>query len=161
KAFSYRFELKETQGRELVESYHRMYPGVRNSFHRTVQNNLRENRTLTNLYGGKIRFMGRLDDSLFLDAYAWIPQSTVARKINQDGLLYTYENRDIFSSVELLLHTYDSLDVQIPVSIGWQRIAELVKMIATNMEKPIPHSTPIVIPSDCKVCTCLGKMQEI
>ena len=161
KSFSYRFELPETQGKQMVEAYHRLYPNVRGGYHRWVQHDIQTSRTVENCYGRRIRFMDRLCDELYKGAYAWIPQSTVAVKINVDGLLPVYEDQETYRDVELLNQIHDSIEFQIPVAVGWRAMAQLVQSINIRLEKLVPWRNPFMLPSDVKAGICLGAMKKV
>jgi hypothetical protein len=51
---------------------------------------LSKDRSLINPFGRRRIFMDRWGDELFKEAYSFIPQSTVADKLNRDGLAYIY-----------------------------------------------------------------------
>ena len=51
KRFSFENEIPETEGRTLVELYHKSYPGSRRTFHTSIQHRLNEDRTLVNCFG--------------------------------------------------------------------------------------------------------------
>jgi len=160
RAFALRYEMNEVEGQTLVERYHTVYPGVRGNYHTMVKAQLANGRTVTNCYGRKRKFLDRWGNSLFLDAYAQIPQSTVGDKINKEGLQYIYTNQQLFALVELLNQVHDSIEFQIPIAAGWNEIAHMVQLIVASLETPIPWKDPFVIPADVKAGTCLGKMKE-
>lgn len=137
KNFSLRFEMPETQGKWIVERYHQVYPGVR-QYHSWVRDELsRRGRTLINCMGRKRLFLDRWGDDLFKEAYAWIPQSTVADKINEQGIRELDEHQEWYWFVELLNQVHDSLVLQIPISVGWVKHAEALIRLKESLEKPV------------------------
>ena len=106
--------------------------------------------------------MERWGDGLFKETYSYIPQSTVATKINEEGLNYVHYNQDKFAPVELLNQVHDSLVFQIPTSIGWRRHAEIILDLKRNLETPIHwKGREMVIPVDCKVGKNMKDMKEV
>jgi DNA polymerase-1 len=153
RTFSFILEIPEKDGKLLVDTYHRSYPGVRQGFHEQVQNMLRTSRTVTNLLGRKRLFLDRWGDNLFKEAYAQIPQSSVADIINEYGLSYIYRN-DFFKYVELLLQVHDSIIFQIPKFLPWEVHARLLLAIKKSLEPKLEwRSRRFVIPADVQMST--------
>jgi len=135
----------------IIEAYHMMYPGVRQGFHTTVRNMLAKNRTVVNLLGRRRLFLDRWGDQLFKDAYAHIPQSTVADVIDERGLAFIYKD-PILRPVELLLQVHDSIVFQIPICLGWDFHATALMRIISSLETPLEwNSRKFVIPCDVQV----------
>jgi len=147
KAFSVRSELPETEGRNLVERYHEVYPNVRNRFHEAIHTSLRESRTVTNCFGRVRRFLGVIGSDMFQDAYAQLPQSSVADKAN--GVL-SYIYREL-GGIDLLMMVYDSVIFQIPMSTPLEEVYDLLVKVKDKMEEPIPWSVPFSVPVDFEV----------
>ena len=137
KGFSLEYEITETDGKWIYDRYHTAYPGVQESYHAGVQMLLRKNRTLTNLFGRKRTFLGRLDNKTFKEAYAQIPQSTAADKTNRQGINYIYYNQQDFSPIELLIQVHDSIGFQIPLSLPWKDHAMMLWKIRESLETPL------------------------
>jgi uracil-DNA glycosylase family 4 len=153
KTFAFYYEIPENDARYIVTRYHQVYPGVR-QYHRTVQAELSKSRALTNLFGRKRLFMDRWGDSIFKEGYAFLPQSTVADKINRHALIPIYYSQGSFGPVELLNQVHDSIKFQIPVSIGFNNIALILMEIKTLMEQPLEYRLKqFTIPVECKVGT--------
>lgn len=138
KTFALYYEIPETQARWIVDRYHRAYPGVREGYHRVVQSMLYNNRTLVNLRGRKRLFLDRLDDRTFKEAYAHIPQSSVADIINEWGIEYIYYSDDPdLRPIELLNQIHDSIGFQIPLSVGPLAIARALNKVKRSLEQPL------------------------
>jgi hypothetical protein len=106
--------------------------------------------------------MGRWGDELFKEAYSFIPQSTVADKLNRHGLVFLYQQQDMFKKVELLNQVHDSVVFQIPLSAGPAYAATALELLKANLEQPIKwRSAEFVIPADISVGTNLGDMKEV
>lgn len=150
KSFALRFEMPETQAKMLVERFHHVYPGIR-QYHAWVRALLQQNRTLVNCFGRVRVFLDRWGDDLFKEAYSWIPQSSIADKVNRQGINYIYYNPQLFHYLELLNQIHDSLVFQIPVSIGWEEHARMLLLIKKSLETPMVwHGKEFVIPLEFK-----------
>jgi DNA polymerase-1 len=155
------WEIPEAESKFIVDRYHSVYPGVR-QYHAWVRDALSKNRTLTTPFGRSRRFMGRWGDELFKEAYSFIPQSTVADKLNRHGLVFLYNNQQLFKYVELLNQVHDSVVFQIPISKEPIYAAGVLLMLKANLEQPIKwRSAEFVIPADISVGTNLGDMKEV
>ena len=152
KSFAMIYQMPEKQAKFIVDRYHSVYPGVR-QWHNSVREELsRQSRTLVNCYGRKRVFLDRWGHELFKVAYSYSPQSTVAEKMNQDGVLYIYNRQDLFPEVQFLNTIHDSIRYQIPLSVGYERIIEIIKNIKSNLEKPISwRGQAFSIPADTEL----------
>ena len=158
KNFALKYEIPEAQAKWMVEKYHRSYPEVREGFHALVKTMLQTDRYLTNLYGRRRKFLDKWDNQLFKDAYAHIPQSTTADKIDEEGLNYIYYNQDMFKPIELLNIVHDSVGFQIPVSVSWERQAKMIKAIKDSLETPLVwRDREFTVPADVTFGLTLNK----
>ncbi len=151
RSFAIEYQLPNSEAKYIVERYHTIYPGVR-IWHGSIREQLSQSKTLINCLGRHRRFYGRWGDDLFKEAYSFIPQSTVADKLNRDGLCYTYYGQDLFGEVELLNIVHDSILFQVPIDIGANRIYEIIITICRNLESPITwKDREFSIPADAKL----------
>lgn len=112
-------EVEISEAKRTIELYHKIYPGIRN-WHEHVRNQLSKDRTLTNTFGRRIRFLDAWGDTMFKSAYSAIPQSSVGDCTNI-GM------RDIYASdltsltggtnLDILAQVHDSVLMQVPLSI--------------------------------------------
>jgi len=163
KTFALVNELPETEAKEILERIHRGYPQIRGGFHILIQNMLKHNRTVTNLFGRNRLFLGPIIPShpfvpagvcadTYRKAYAQLPQSTCADKINEQGLEYIYYNQHLFKSIELLAQVHDSVVFQIPLSVPWKEHARMISLIKDSLETPLEwHGTEIKTPCDIAI----------
>lgn len=130
----------------LVERYHLIYPGVR-QWHASIRQQLAKDRRLTNLFGRVRLFMDRWGDEMFKEAYSFIPQSTVAEKLN--AAMYTIYNED---AVDLLNNIHDAVVYQIPLSLGAAEILRRIRRNAEILEAPLEaNGRSFVIPIDTEI----------
>lgn len=105
-------------------------------------------RMVENVFGYRQYFFDRIEGTIFNQAAAWIPQSTVACLINR-----AYVNVDSTLTdqhgIEVLLQVHDSLAGQFPTHLGDEAIRKIVDCATI----PLPYSDPLVIPVGVKTST--------
>jgi len=103
-------------------------------------------RMVQNVFGYRCYFFDRIEGTIFNQAAAWIPQSTVACLINR-AYVKIYEE---LPDVQVLLQVHDSLAGQFPTHLGdWA-----VKQIVSKAEIELPYpGDPLVIPVGVKTST--------
>lgn len=160
KEFALKNEITESEAKDILERIHRGYPQIRNGYHVLIQNMLKTNRTITSLTGSSRLFLGPVHPSYpnvprdacektYREAYAQLPQRTCADKINEQGVEYIYYRQDLFKPVELLTQIHDSVVIQVPLSLPWERHAEMLLLIKRSLEQPLYwHDTEIDTPVD-------------
>lgn len=95
-------------------------------------------RYVENAFGYRNYFFDRIEGTIYNQAVAWIPQSTVACLINRAwGSI-----EDNMAEAEILVQVHDSLVGQVPTA----RKAELLPRIAELATVPIPYDDPLLIP---------------
>ena len=113
-----------------------MHPEIKD-WHKRVESRLLSTRTVTNAFGMRRIYFGRLDRTLS-EALAWEPQSVVA--------LVTGKAMDIidtqFHKAELLMQVHDSLVFQAPTSTPKEYIDELLSAVRIV----VPFDDPLIIP---------------
>lgn len=122
--------------------YFGKYPAIKKWQERFIEEIKRTHR-VTNKFGYMRHYFGRVDDSMFREAIAWLPQSTVAIYINKIWVA-------LFNSglpIEVLLQVHDSLAGQFPTALK----AEMVTAIKRLARIEIPYSEPLVIPIGLKM----------
>lgn len=119
-----------------------VFPEIK-QWHERVERELQSTRTITNAFGYRKIFFGRLDRAL-PEALAWIPQSTVAIVTAKAMVII-----DAWELVELLLQVHDSLVFQLPI----QRPDGYVEKVLDSINITIPYADPLVIPWGCKSST--------
>ena len=175
KTFALKNEMPEKEAKFVLETIHRGYPQIRGNYHQIIQNMLKKNRMVINLFNRNRLFLGPIIPSYpntpknacentYREAYAQLAQSTCADKINEHGLLYVYENQQLFKYVELLAQIHDSIVFQIPLSQPWSYHADVCLKIKQSLEQPLKwHDTLIYTPCDLMVGKnmCKDEMKEL
>ena len=145
KTFALKYEITESEAKQILTRLHKAYPEIRNGFQAHIKAELFKSRTVTNLFGRHRLFLtpvvnDRINTSssvgnTFREAYAQLPQSTVADKVNRQGIT-TIWNSPKFSSMDFLVQIHDSLVFQAPLSLGWTAHAEAILELKTALETP-------------------------
>jgi DNA polymerase-1 len=118
-----------------------LHPGIKTKFHGRVHAELSRSRSVTNKFGFRIFYFDRID-SVFSEAVAWLPQSTVANTCFKGAL----QVRERLPWVQILLQVHDSLVLQIPR----HRLPDIVQ-IRDALTNTIPYSDPLTIPWSLKL----------
>jgi len=162
KTFSFLYEIPEVEGKYIVERYHSAYPGIR-QYHAWIRNRLSKDRILENCFGRKRLFLDRWGDELFKEAYSFIPQSTVADKLNRHGIAYVYYRQDLFKPVDLLNQVHDSMVWQMDYSkFSWEQQAECIILLKQSLEQPISwKGNTFMIPVTLEVGSNMDKKHMV
>lgn len=96
-----------------------------------------------NVFGYRTYFFDRIEGTIFNQAAAWIPQSTVACLINR---AYVKIERLYGDEVDILIQVHDSLAGQYPTV----KREFYHKAIVEAAQIPLPYSDPCVIPVGIK-----------
>ncbi len=160
-SFSLQCEIPRDQGTRIRNAYMRLYPGVVR-YWEWIKSQLQADRTLIACSGRRRKFLGLWNDDLFRQAYSFIPQATVADKLNQSGLRFMYED-PLFYKCRLMICIHDSVGFQIPLSEPISYHARCLSSLKSSLELPIYWRTrQFSIPADISVGWNLGSgMTEI
>jgi hypothetical protein len=124
----------------MAEAFQRKWfgahPNIR-KWQQRIEHQLQTTKTITNKFGFRIRYMGRVE-GILPEALAWIPQSTVARVINE-GL----NNLEPHSEVISLIQVHDSIVGQFRHSFYPRR-----KEIRDALTVIVPYDDPLIIGTD-------------
>ena len=146
-------ELEPNEGKRIVNMYHLIYPGIK-VWYNAIQRQLQKERTLTNCFGRKVRFMDAWGPDLFKAAYSMLPQSTVVDSLNQ-GMVKIYSSEDICRrlNVDVLAQVHDSILLQVPIDvIRGPEFAQLQEMCYDYCSPEITYNgRTFRIPTDMKI----------
>lgn len=130
------------QAERMQARWFQAHPGIKH-WHVRTENQLRTSRSVSNRFGYRRVYFGRVD-GLLPEALAWVPQSTVAICINEiwDEIVRRAP------WIEILLQVHDSLVGQFPR----EREAEAREVITSAASAvTIPYPLPLTIPAGIKV----------
>ena len=161
KKFALIYGFQEAEARYIVQSYFRLYPGVK-EYQLWIKAKINRDRTLETCFGRKRLFLSYVDDGLLEKAYAHIPQSTTSDIINQWGLRFIWEHPEEFRHLDLLLQVHDSIVFQIPCSIGCNSHLRMLRRIKENLEQPLEwKGRQYVIPAEVKMGGNFGETKKV
>ena len=111
-----------------------------------IKDQVFKRRMVQNIFGYRCYFFDRIEGTIFNQAAAWIPQSTVACLINR-AYVNIHEN---LKDVQVLLQVHDSLAGQYPTHFGEWMEQQIVK----QAEIPLPYpGDPLTIRVGIKTST--------
>lgn len=143
-----------SQAKPLLKMYYERNH-LLTAWHQRIQNQLRQDKTLTNLFGRKHRFLDRWGDSLFRKAYAFIPQSSVGELLNISlEEFYTKHGKD----VQIYLQLHDA----IYSVVKEDEVLDVMKALRKVMIKEIPvGQETMTIDVDFKLGDNWGSMEDV
>lgn len=109
-----------------------------------MKEQLRKHHFVQNAFGYRRYYFDRIDDNVFREAAAWIPQSSVAVYINRIWERFVIN----IPQVQILLQVHDSLVGQFPSYLEKETLA---KMDAEASQIYLPYTDPLVIPLGVKI----------
>lgn len=122
--------------------YFGKYPEIREWQKRKIAE-VESKHYVSNVFGYRRYYFGRIDEATFREAIAWIPQSTVALYINKIWLRIFKEYPHL---IQILLQVHDSLVGQFPV----HRREEALTALKKCSQILIPYEDPLIIPVGVK-----------
>ena len=158
-ALAEQLEIPVHIARQLYKAYHTVYPRVKQGYQGDIINQIKTNRILTNCFGRRWFFQGNMRD--MTKPFAVPAQSNTADIINRRGLIpMFYEER--FSEAQLLRQVHDSLEFQIPIAIGVDRMFQMLKWLKESIEQPLHwKGQEFVIPLEIEAGLRLDPTREI
>jgi DNA polymerase len=142
--FDINMDISEWRAGQLLELFHKASPKLERVFWRDIKDALDSTRVLIDPFGGVRIFNGRMDDSLYGEGYANIPQRTEAHLVQTAALAIDEELKDdkgfLWSQEK-----HDALYLQAPEN-NWEPYARLMKK---HMETPISFRTYCTLKRDC------------
>jgi DNA polymerase I-like protein with 3'-5' exonuclease and polymerase domains len=114
--FSLLNEIEIPEAKRVIELYHSIYPNIRQRYYKRVEGDLARDRTLTNCFGRKYRFLDAWGHDLFKASYAFLPQSTVVDGLNIGMQSIYNDSSSHMQNIELLSQVHDSILFQIPIT---------------------------------------------
>jgi len=134
--FDINMSISEWRAGQMLDLFHQASPKIRGKFHRDITDCLQSTRALIDPFGGLRIFNGRMDDELYKEGFANIPQRTVAHLVQGAGLKIDEELKGDVAFL-WLSEDHDSLKMLVP-SNNWEPYARLMKK---HFEAPINFST--------------------
>lgn len=134
--FDIAMSISEWRAGQMLDLFHNASPKIRSKFHQDIRDCIESTRTIIDPFGGVRIFNGRMDDELYKEGYANIPQRTVAHLVQGAALKIDDElNGD--NAFMWLSEDHDSLKMQVPEN-NWEPYGRIMKK---HLEAPINFST--------------------
>ena len=153
-AFALQMLINETDAKRIRTGYFEAFSRIQSVYWPWVEQQLRQNRTITNYFGRSYTFLDRWSYQLIDAATAFYPQSSVADMINQWGINEMWYNPEKYKGVDLLLQIHDSIVIQVPLSLGINHASNVLENLQNSLEqKLIIKDKSFFIPVDVKVGT--------
>jgi DNA polymerase I-like protein with 3'-5' exonuclease and polymerase domains/uracil-DNA glycosylase len=117
-----RIGLNVAETERIQKWYYGLCPEIK-AWQDRIKHQVPSRRYVENAFGYRMYFFDRIEGTIFNQAVAWIPQSTVACLINR-----AYANiDDNLPEVEILLQVHDSLAGQFPTHLGDWALRRIVE----------------------------------
>lgn len=158
-AFAKRALIRRDIARTIRDKYLDSFPMIR-SWHYKVQSHLRRTRTMVTPLGRKRTFFGMWGEQLFREAYAFVPQSTVADLLNLAMIRFArmIDKNAIVGGTEILLHIHDAFISQVIEN----RVKNVVAFLQEAFDIPLyVNGRTFKIPIDVKVGRSWGEMEKM
>ena len=154
-------KIKRKKAERVLEIFHKYTPGIRNKFHKGIEDYLANNDCCLYTPFGRFRkFYNKWGDQLFKEAYAHIPQSTIADNTKRCML----EVKKFYPALKICIESHDGFTC----IVRQEEVKEIASLIKSQMEMPIDFSKcslsrpEISIPCDFKVgYNNLEKMEKL
>ena len=157
--FGINISISEKEAQNILNAFHGRTPKIRKVYHVAVQAALKQNnKVLVNAFGQRRKFNDRMGDSLFREAYAFIPSSTVKDHLSMAGLRI----RDRIAGVRFIVESHDAFVAM----VRRENVADTAKIFKEEFEKPIDFSRctlkrgALVIPCEIKIGENYKELKE-
>lgn len=145
KGLAERLGLGVHQAEQTQKWYFERFPKIK-KWQDDLKDQVVKRRMVQNVFGYRCYFFDRIEGTIFNQAAAWIPQSSVACLINR---AYVAIDRDL-PEVDILLQVHDSLAGQFPSHLG----DAMTRAIVSKAEIELPYpGDPLIIPVGVKTST--------
>ena len=145
KGLAERLGLSVQDAEKTQKWYFGRFPKIK-KWQDDLKDQVLKRRMVQNVFGYRCYFFDRIEGTIFNQAAAWIPQSTVACLINR-AYVKIFEE---LPEVQILLQVHDSLAGQFPARLGDAMTQQIVAK--AEIELPYPGD-PLVIPVGVKTST--------
>jgi len=113
-------EIPPAESKRIIAMYHHIYPGIR-IWYGWIKRQLQTDRTLTNCFGRRVRFMDAWGNDLWKSAYSMLPSSTVVDSLNI-GMKGIYDDPHLCHiegvNIDILAQVHDSILLQLPIEVA-------------------------------------------
>jgi len=143
KGLAERLGLSVHEAESTQRWYFQKFPKIK-AWQDDLKDQVLKRRMVQNVFGYRCYFFDRIEGTIFNQAAAWIPQSTVACIINR---AYVNIHKNL-KDVQILLQVHDSLAGQYPTHLGNWMVDQIIEQ--AQIELPYPGD-PMTIPVGCQI----------
>ena len=150
KRFGLNLNISEWRAGKNLNRFHAFTPKVREVYHEEIKEQVKRKRSLTNPFGRVRQFFDRIEnEQVFKEAYAQIPQSTIADHLRMAGLRI----KKRIPGIRIIVEAHDALCFM----VREDELIDIAKVIREEMTRPVDFSIcslsrgQIVIPNDFKL----------
>jgi DNA polymerase I-like protein with 3'-5' exonuclease and polymerase domains len=126
------------EARKLRQWYFKLCPEIP-QWHKRIASDISSRGYVENIFGARGYFMNKDSPTLLNQAYAFIPQSTIAILVNKGLVNIDQKEKDI----QVLLQVHDALAGQFKTTD-----LDAPNRIVKHMSVELPYKRPLVIPVD-------------
>lgn len=150
--------LDRKMASNVLESYHRLFPGIRR-WHTRIRSEVYAKRRLENPLGRVRYFYGRCDDNTYREAYAYRPQSSVPEYVNH--LMLHLVDMRTEGTIDMWLHMqcHDSILLSCSAA-NVDKIAAFAHKLEKWQPKMVLPAGLLRIPVDIKWGRNLGRLDK-
>jgi uracil-DNA glycosylase family 4 len=155
--------MQTSKCKRLLNAYRDRFPSLE-KWQKRIDVEVSENKILYDLFGKPKRFLGLIGPALFRNAYSFIPQSTVARLLNNGMIKMSNDYRlgRLRYNIDMLVTVHDSVGIQTPI-IQKPNFLKISQIIDDHMSYTFTHlGRSFKIGLDAKIgLVWAGKTAEI
>ena len=144
KGLAERMGLSVSEAERTQAWYFGKFPRIK-KWQDNLKAQVEKRRFVENAFGYRNYFFDRIEGTIYNQAAAWIPQSTVACIINRAYVAIDQQ----LEAVEICMQVHDSLAGQFPINRREDCIANILRLA----EITIPYDDPLIIPVGIKTST--------
>jgi uracil-DNA glycosylase family 4 len=139
----------------VLDKFHAASPKIRGIFHADIRRCIDKDRRLISPHGRRRDFLGIVDEDMYKEAFATIPQATVSDHSKQTiltGLMQIFSEPEVYPINE----AHDGLDFEVKCGMEMEFIAEFDKLMKTPIlfnECSLPRDIELVIPGEYEMGT--------
>ena len=150
--------LDAKEAKRFLATYHKLFPEI-NQWHNETISTLKRTKMLKNLFGYPRTFTGIIDESMYKEAYAFVPQSTVGCITNL-AFVELQNRQDLLDlGVDVLQNNHDSVLLQCPERVVPFVANEAMKHM--NRKLVSPRGEPFQMRSEALVGHNWKEMYEV
>jgi uracil-DNA glycosylase family 4 len=144
--------ISEWRAGQLLDLFHAASPKIRGVFHADIKEAIDSTRTLVDCMGAIRIFNGRMGDEIYKEAYANLPQRSVAHLVQSAAV---NAKKEFNGDATFLVEAHDALVIEAPAN-NWEPFARILKRemereIDFNQYCSLKRDYRLKIPADVEI----------